>query len=161
VDRQTERLTEGLNEKQKKQLQKNIESKILKDNPQNAHALNFIGYSYVEREVKMDEALELLTRASELRPDDGYIKDSLGWYYYKIGNVQKALSVITDASKLAKNDTSIQKHLAIIYAKLNNYKMAKKYLESALKYSSNSQTSLELKEAIKAIETKRFPASFK
>lgn len=134
---------------------------ILKENPKNAHALNFLGYSFVERNIKLDEAKKFLVKASNLKPSDGYIKDSLGWYYYKVGDTQKALSIITEASKLVTNDASIQKHLAVIYARLNNFKMAKKFLKNAIKYTSSDSSKQELESFIKLMDTNRLPASFK
>lgn len=152
----------ALYEKNKKfNLAYNVMYEVLKNNPNNAHAMNFIGYSYVEREIHLDKAYDLLKKASGLRPKDGFIMDSLGWYYYKVGDFNKALKIITKAASLVSNDPSIQKHMAIIHAKLNNFKMAKFYLKSAMKYSSNEGTIQELKSALKILGQKRFPASFK
>lgn len=133
---------------------------ILIANPNNAHALNFLGYSYVERGIKLSKAKEYLTKASKLRPQDGYIKDSLGWYYYKVGETQKALEIITSASELVSNDSSIQKHLAIIYAKLNNFRLAKQFLKNAIKYTANEASKKELESFIQMMNKNRLPASF-
>lgn len=133
---------------------------ILKVNPNNAHALNFLGYSYVERGIKLNEAKVFLTKASELRPQDGYIKDSLGWYYYKVGDTQKALEIITSASMLVSNDASIQKHLAIIYAKLNNFRLAKEFLKNAIKFTVSEISKQELESFIQIMNNNRLPASF-
>ena len=56
--------------------------RALEKNPDNASALNYIGYTWAEKGVKLDEAEEMISRAIELRPEDGYIVDSLGWVYY-------------------------------------------------------------------------------
>ena len=56
--------------------------KALELNPDNASALNYIGYTWAERGENLDEAEQMITRAIELRPEDGYIVDSLGWVYY-------------------------------------------------------------------------------
>ena len=60
---------------------------ILRLSPKNASAMNFIGYAYAERGVKLVEAERLIRRALELRPDDGYITDSLGWVLFKQGRL--------------------------------------------------------------------------
>ena len=56
--------------------------RALEHNPDNADALNFIGYTWAERGENLDEAERIIVRALELRPENGYIVDSLGWVYY-------------------------------------------------------------------------------
>ena len=62
---------------------------ILKMEPDNAGALNFIGYSFAEKGINLDRAEELIKKALEKRPDDGYIIDSLGWVFYNKRRVPK------------------------------------------------------------------------
>jgi tetratricopeptide (TPR) repeat protein len=134
---------------------------ILDKDPKNAHALNFLGYSLVERGVQLDKAYEYLKLAVEISPEDGYIRDSLGWYYYKIGQVDKALTELEYAVKKVPNDVSIQKHLAIIYSHKNEFKKAKEFLQEALKHAKHESERKELNEALKQVDSNRIPASFK
>jgi len=60
--------------------------KVLEIDPDNAETLNFIGYSYAERGINLDEAESMLLRAIELKPGNGYFIDSLGWLYFKKTN---------------------------------------------------------------------------
>lgn len=135
---------------------------LLVKNPNNAHALNFLGYSILERGGDMDEAHKLISRAVELKPEDGYIRDSLGWYYYKVGKVDMALEHVEKAWSLVKNDTVINKHLAILHQEMKNYAKAKKYYLEALRFCKVEEEKVEL---IKRIEDlsgsveKRLPAS--
>jgi len=62
---------------------------ILDKDPNNAHALNFLGYSYLEKNEKMDVAFDYISKAVKLRPDDGYIRDSMAWYFFKQVNIKK------------------------------------------------------------------------
>ncbi len=57
--------------------------------PDQPLVLNYLGYSWVDQGVKLDEAFKMLRRAVELRPNDGYIVDSLGWAHYKLGQYTK------------------------------------------------------------------------
>ena len=57
--------------------------KVLEIDPNNAEALNFIGYSYADRGINLDEAEKMIVRALEIKPDNGYMMDSLGWVYFK------------------------------------------------------------------------------
>ena len=134
---------------------------ILDKEPKNAHAWNFLGYSLVEREKDFDKAFEYLNKAVKISPEDGFIRDSLGWYYYKVGEVDKALVELKKAVKKEPKDVSIQKHLAIIYTSKKQFSSAKKFIVEALKHVKQESERQELYDALKQIESKRVPASFK
>ncbi len=132
---------------------------ILAKNPDNPHALNFLGYSLLERGVELKEAHRLISRAVELRPDDGYIRDSLGWYYYKTGNFEKALSEVKKAWSLVKTDVVISRHLALIYQKLKSFSLAKKYYMEALRHCKVESERSEVLRDLEQLENLRLPAS--
>lgn len=134
---------------------------ILDKEPKNAHAWNFLGYSLVERGVDLNKAFKYLSKANELSPDDGYILDSLGWYYYKVGDVDNALKHLKMAVKKEPEDVSIQKHLAVIYTFKKEFSTAKKFIVEALKHVKQESERQELYDALKQLEAKRVPASFK
>ncbi|MBI2519333.1 MAG: tetratricopeptide repeat protein [Bdellovibrio sp.] len=136
-----------------------IVEEILKRDPQNAHALNFVGYSLLDRGVEMDKALDYIVQAVKLRPDDGYILDSLGWYYFKVGDFKKALTHIEKAWNLQKDDVVITKHLAQVYLKMQRLKEAKKYFVEALKNCKVESERSEVLEAMEEMEEVRLPAS--
>jgi tetratricopeptide (TPR) repeat protein len=133
---------------------------VLKNDPKNAHAWNFLGYSLIERGEKMDKAYEYIKKAINLSPEDGYIRDSLGWYYFKVGKVNKALNELKLAIKTVPQDISINKHLAIVYTHLKNFKKAQKYIERALVEVQTESERRELIEVLKDLEKNRVPASF-
>ncbi|MBT3981060.1 MAG: tetratricopeptide repeat protein [Bacteriovoracaceae bacterium] len=132
---------------------------ILKDEPKNAHAWNFLGYSLLVQGKELKKALSYIKKAVELKPNDGYIRDSLGWYYYKTGNFDKALVQLKEAYKKVSNDPVITKHLGIVYESLKKYKMAKRFYVEALKNSRHEGERSSLMEAVKNLEDKRSPAS--
>lgn len=134
---------------------------IIKTNPTDAYAYNFIGYSLVQREVEMDKAEKYLTKAMKLSPNDGYIKDSLGWYYYKVGNEQKALELLELAVKIEPKDLAIQKHIAIVYSKLKAFSKAKNFIKNALELAQTEHDKKELESFLKDLSLERIPASFK
>ncbi len=136
-----------------------VVNKILTKNPNNAHALNFLGYSMLENNEDVGEAYTLIMKAVKLKPNDGYIRDSLGWFYYKTGKIQKALVEVKKAFALVNSDVVITKHLAIIYKDLKKFKMAKKFFVEALK---NCKFESERKDIINSIGNfpeLRLPAS--
>src|SRR5262249_31292365 len=75
------------------------------------------GYMYAERGQNLSEALELIQRALELDPDNGYFIDSLGWVYYQQGRYPEALRELLRATERAKDDPEIFDHLADAYLK--------------------------------------------
>lgn len=133
---------------------KNIEEaqaileKLIIKNPNNASALNFLGYTYIDQGIKFNEAYSLIQRAIKIRPDDSYIRDSLGWYYFKIGEYTKALKEVKKAWEKEKTDVTISVHLALIYQKLNNYPMAEKQFAEALKNCKQESEKLQVNQAI-------------
>lgn len=139
---------------------------ILEKNPENPHALNFLGYSMLEKNENLPQAFVYIKKAVRLRPNDGYIRDSLGWFYYKTGKINKALKEIKKAWKLVKSDFVIAKHLATIYLKKRNYSMALKFYREALKASKTEEERREVAGLIKNLQDrsdvagpKRIPAS--
>lgn len=130
--------------------------KIIEIDPKDAGALNYLGYSYADRGIKLDEALLLLERAYELRPDDGYITDSLGWVYYKLGQYQKAVEYLEKAAELTSFETIISDHLGDAYQKTDQFKKALDTYKKALfnAKDEDKEKALELKEKIGAVRKK-------
>ncbi len=136
-----------------------IVQEILDKNPENAHALNFLGYSLLENGEDMAKAYELIKKAVKLEPNDGYIRDSLGWYYFKTGQLDKALSEVKKAFELVSNDVVIAKHLAIIYKEMKKYDKAKRYFVEALKNCKFESERQDVMEALQGLQELRLPAS--
>lgn len=132
---------------------------ILEKEPKNAHAWNFLGYSLVVRGEEMDKAYEYIQKALTLSPEDGYIRDTLGWYYYKTGDVKKALTELTQAFSKVPDDIEILKHLAQVHRELKDFTKAKLYLESALKNARLHVEKQEIIATMEELENARLPAS--
>jgi tetratricopeptide (TPR) repeat protein len=78
-------------------------------------ALNYLGYSLIDRGVKLDEALNMVKKAVELKPNDGYIVDSLGWAYFTMGDYDQAVNYLERAVDLNAADATIAQHLGDAY----------------------------------------------
>ena len=137
----------------------NVAERILEKEPEEPHALNFIGYTLLEQGKEMDRAYTLIKKAVDLAPKDGYIRDSLGWYYFKIGKYEKALAELHKAVKLVSDDPIITKHLAMVYREMESFEMAKKYYVEALKLAKVKSDKDEVLRALQDLETVRLPAS--
>ncbi|HEU4839494.1 MAG TPA: tetratricopeptide repeat protein [Micavibrio sp.] len=83
--------------------------------PDHPYLLNYLGYSWADQGKKLDKSLELITKAANLKPDDGYIIDSLGWVYYKLGNFDDAVAQLEKAIELVPYDPTINDHLGDAY----------------------------------------------
>jgi tetratricopeptide (TPR) repeat protein len=83
--------------------------------PDQPLVLNYLGYSWVDQGVNLGEAFKMLRRAVELRPDDGYIVDSLGWAHYKLGQYAEAAETLEHAVDLKPSDPVLNDHLGDAY----------------------------------------------
>ena len=98
--------------------------KIIAEKPDDASALNFIGYTLASSGKDIDRAERLVRKAAELRPDDGYIKDSLGWVLFKKGQTDAALQLLEEASSKVKSDPVIGEHLGDVLTSVGRQSQA-------------------------------------
>ncbi len=77
--------------------------------------LNYLGYSWVDQGLNLDDGMRMIKRSVEQRPDDGYIVDSLGWAWYRIGNYDEAVKQLERAVELKPVDPTINDHLGDAY----------------------------------------------
>ena len=83
--------------------------------PEQPLVLNYLGYSWVDQGVHLDQGMDMIRRAVEQRPDDGYIVDSLGWAYFRTGNYDEAVKNLERAVELKPEDPTINDHLGDAY----------------------------------------------
>jgi len=89
--------------------------KALELYPDQPQVLNYLGYSWVDQGVNLVEALKMIETAVSLRPNDGYIVDSLGWAYYQLGRYEDAVETLERANRLTPSDPTINDHLGDAY----------------------------------------------
>jgi tetratricopeptide (TPR) repeat protein len=99
--------------------------KALELYPDQPHVLNYLGYSWIDQGVNLEEGMRMIRRAVEQRPDDGYIVDSLGWAYYRIGDYDNAVKQLDRAVELKPEDPTINDHLGDAYWKVGRQLEAK------------------------------------
>lgn len=107
--------------------------KVLKLNPDNASALNYLGYMLADRNVRLSEALEMIQKAVEQEPQNGAFLDSLGWVYFRLGKLDEAEEYLRKALLKTPRDPAIHDHMADLYAARGNLKDAISHWELALK----------------------------
>ncbi|MFC3629109.1 tetratricopeptide repeat protein [Paracoccus angustae] len=92
--------------------------------PEQASLLNYLGYSWIDRNENLDRALALIQKAVELSPEDGYILDSLAWAYYRLGRYQEAVAPMEAAILTMSQDPLVNDHLGDIYWKVGRHREA-------------------------------------
>ena len=118
---------------------------VLQLTPNDAEALNYLGYTYADMGINLDEAELLIQSALKLKPDDGYITDSLGWVYYKRGDYGQALELLIKAVSLIPDYPVILEHLGDVYYKMDSKTKALNYYRQSLKKKTSGRGSLEEK----------------
>jgi tetratricopeptide (TPR) repeat protein len=111
----------------------------LKINPDNAYVLNYLAYSWLERDYKIDSALQMLEKAYVLKSNDAYIIDSIGWAYYLVNNFTKAENFLKRAVELMPNDPVVIDHYGDILWRLDRKIQARYFWESVLKLKETEE----------------------
>jgi len=106
--------------------------KALELSPEQPHVLNYLGYTWVDQGLHLDEGMKMLQRATELRPDDGAITDSVGWAFYRLGQYDKAVEWLERASEQKGDDATITEHLGDAYWHVGRKREARFEWERAL-----------------------------
>jgi tetratricopeptide (TPR) repeat protein len=83
--------------------------KALRFQPEQPAVLNYLGYSLIEKRLNLEEAFKMVEKAVSLRPNDGYIVDSLGWAHYQLGNYEEAAELLERAAGLRPEDPGHQR----------------------------------------------------
>ena len=120
--------------------------KSLEVNPDNAYVLNYLAYSWLEREYKIDLSLQMLEKAYTKRSNDPYIIDSIGWAYYLIDDYEKAENFLKRAVELMPEDPIVNDHYGDILWKLDRKIQARYFWENVLNLE---ETEDKMKKVIK------------
>jgi tetratricopeptide (TPR) repeat protein len=140
--------------------------RVLQTDPNHAGALNYVGYTWAERGTNLDRAEEYVSRALELRPDDGYITDSLGWIYYmrarpllESGNrsdgmafLERSVNELRRANELTGGDPVIFEHLGDAYLLLGEPQQALESYREALELGPRLDEQPELPGKLERLE---------
>src|SRR5271169_2627011 len=115
--------------------------------PDQPLVLNYLGYSWIDRGEKLKHGLQMIEKAVALRPEDGYVVDSLGWAHYRLGDYASAVQYLEKALELVPDDPTINDHLGDAYWKSGRTTEARYQWRQALQFKPD-------KEDIKPIEAK-------
>ena len=125
--------------------------KSLEINPNDAYVLNYLAYSWLERNYKIDTAIKMLQKAYQKENNDPFIIDSVGWGYYLVNDLVKAESFLKRAIELMPNDPIVNDHYGDVLWKMDRKIQAKYYWKSILKFE-NTEESMKEKIKIKLLK---------
>ena len=111
----------------------------LKIRPDHAYTLNYLSYSWLERNIKIEQAMKMLMRAYELRENDPYITDSVGWGYYLIGDFINAEKYLRKAVELMPDDPIVNDHYGDVLWQLDRKLQAKYFWEHVLELEDTEE----------------------
>lgn len=117
-------------------------------NPDESLILNYLGYSWVDQGMNLKQAMDYIRKAVNLKPDDGYYVDSLGWAYYRLGNMPAAVEHLERAVELRPDDPIINDHLGDAYWRVGRKLEAKYQWEQALSLEPEDEQIVTLNKKI-------------
>ena len=137
----------------KQQQALDVMQKVIKLQPEHAAALNYVGYTWADKKIKLDKALAYIKKAVELKPDNGYIRDSLGWVYYRQGKLDLSIQTLQQAVQLSPDDPAILDHLADVYLESGRVSDALQTYRKALAlYKDDPEGAGRIREKIRILE---------
>lgn len=128
--------------------------KVLLINPDNPEALNYIGYTWADLNINLQKARKYIRQAVELKPDNGFIRDSLGWVEYRLGNFETAMAELLQALDLGPEDPNIHEHLGDVYLELDKKNKALAAYQKAYELFFERKDKARVKEKLDALEKK-------
>jgi tetratricopeptide (TPR) repeat protein len=123
--------------------------KALELNPDQPQVLNYLGYSLVEMQVNLDEALNMIERAVKARPNDGYITDSLGWVLYRLGRFDEAVGHMERAAELTPVDPIVNDHLGDVYWSVGRKREAEFQWNRAMSFDPEEEDGERIRRKLK------------
>ena len=118
---------------------------VIRLQPEDAEALNYLGYTYADLGINLNEAEALVQSALKIKPEDGYIRDSMAWVYYKQGRYEDALIWLKKAIDIVPQDPTILEHLGDVYLKLNSKDKALESYRRSLELQTKGREQVEQK----------------
>lgn len=124
--------------------------KVLEMNPNNASALNYLGYMFADRNIRLTEAQQMIQKALDLDPGNGAYLDSLGWVLYRLGRLEDAEDNLKRAIQKTSKDPTVHEHLGDVYMKQGKVKEAiAQWQKSLHEWETSSQSEQDPAEVAK------------
>ena len=119
--------------------------RILARDPDDATALNNLGYFLTERNERLPEALDMIKRAVKAEPTNPNYLDSLGWVYFKLGQLDEAERYLNDAARRNTRSSTVQEHLGDLHHKRGQLEQARAFWRKAIGLTTDATNITRLK----------------
>ena len=129
-----------------------VMARVLELQPDHAEALNYIGYTWADKNMHLEKALNYILKAAMLKPGNGFIIDSLGWAYYRLGNFQQAARELERSVQLIPDDPHIYDHLGDVYRSLKRFSEAIEVYKKAYELYKDEKDKTDIRLKIDALE---------
>ena len=130
---------------------------LLKREPKHARALNYVGYTWAEEGRNLEEAKAYIEQAVVLLPKDGFVRDSMGWVYYQLGDFPAAVRELELAVALSPDDPTIYEHLGDAYLKNNDSSRARKAYVKSLELHEEEDKKAAVRRKLEALSPEDGP----
>ena len=124
---------------------------VLKREPKHARALNYVGYTWAEEGRNLEEAKAYIEQAVALLPKDGFVRDSMGWVYYQLGDFPAAVRELELAVALSPDDPTIYEHLGDAYLKNNDHAKARQAYVKSLALHEEEEKKAAVRSKLEAL----------
>jgi tetratricopeptide (TPR) repeat protein len=131
-----------------------IMQQVLNLEPDNAAALNYVGYTWADKNVHLEKAYEYIKKAVDLMPQDGYIRDSLGWVYFKMDDTDQAIIELERALEMVDSDPVIHEHLGDVYLHKGDEQKALSLFEKAYELYEDADKKKIIQEKIDTLKAR-------
>jgi tetratricopeptide (TPR) repeat protein len=135
-----------------------VMERLVKINPQHVGALNYLGYIWADSKTNLNQAFLYLSRAVKLKPDNAYIRDSLGWLHHRQGKTEEARKLLEQAVSMLPNDPAMLDHLAEVCLAAGDAPQALQHWRKALELRRSTQEDGRRRQERAAKESQRIAA---
>lgn len=122
--------------------------KALELAPDQAMTLNYLGYSWIDQNKNLKQGLELIEKAVKLKPDDGYIVDSLGWAHFKLGNFKEAVRYLERSVEIKPDDPVLNDHFGDALWRVGREREARFQWDQALSFNPEPEDAEKIKQKL-------------
>ena len=127
---------------------------MLKTKPDNAVALNYIGYMLADRGVRLEEAVRYVKEALAIDPRNGAYLDSLGWAFFKLNDLGNAEKYLLEADKIVKNDSTVDEHLGDYYFKTGDLQKAEDFYKKSVSLGTEPDETAKVRRKLETVQEK-------
>jgi tetratricopeptide (TPR) repeat protein len=128
--------------------------KVLELNPKHAPTLNYLGYMWADRDMRLQEALDFLKKAVDSEPNNGAYLDSLGWVYFRLNQLDDAETYLKKAQERVRKDPTIHEHLGDLYYHKGQYEEAKTAWELSVSYNQDEDETRKVQKKLDELKIK-------